>query len=73
VDALFPGGVFRPNTAPAYERFDAMVAYEQKTWAVRLNIRNLLDKVWYDAIYDNGAFTVPGMRRSFILTGELKF
>lgn len=66
-------GKFHPNTAPAYERYDAMVAYEQKTWAVRLNIRNLLDKVWFDAIYDNGAFTVPGMRRSFILTGELKF
>lgn len=64
---------FHPNTAPAYERFDAMVAYEQKSWAVRLNVRNLLDKVWYDAIYDNGAFTIPGMRRSFILTGELKF
>jgi catecholate siderophore receptor len=66
-------GKFHPNTAPAYARWDAMVAYEQKNWAVRLNVRNLFDEVWYDAIYDNGAFTVPGTRRMAILTGGLKF
>ena len=69
-----PGGSeFHPNTAPAYERWDAMLAYEQKKWGVRLNVQNLLDKVYYDSIYDNGAFTVPGVRRKFILTGEYKF
>ena len=67
-----PSG-FNPNTAPAYARWDAMVAYEQKTWGVRLNVQNLFDKVYYDAIYDNGPFTVPGTNRKFILTGELKF
>lgn len=66
-------GKFHPNTAPAYARWDAMVAYEQKNWALRLNIRNLFDVEWYDAIYDNGSFTVPGTRRQAILTGELKF
>lgn len=67
-----PSG-FNPNTAPAYVRWDAMVAYEQKTWNVRLNVQNLFDKTYYDAIYDNGPFSVPGQKRRFILTGELKF
>ncbi|HRK78048.1 MAG TPA: TonB-dependent siderophore receptor [Thiobacillus sp.] len=69
-----PGGTaFHPNTAPSYDRWDAMVAYDQKDWGVRLNVRNVFDEVYYDAIYDNGPFTVPGTNRAFILTGELKF
>lgn len=64
---------FHPNTAPAYERLDAMVAYEQRKWGVRLNVQNLANKVYYDSIYDNGGFTVPGTKRKAILTGELKF
>ncbi|MEW6120939.1 MAG: TonB-dependent siderophore receptor [Pseudomonadota bacterium] len=67
-----PSG-FNPNTAPAYERWDAMVAYEQKTWNVRLNVQNLFDEEYYDAIYDNGPFTVPGQGRRYVLTGEIKF
>lgn len=64
---------FHPNTAPSYTRFDIVAAYEQRAWGVRLNVKNLFDKLYYDAIYDNGAFTVPGTRRTAILTGELKF
>lgn len=66
-------GNFTPNTAPGYQRWDAMLAYEQPTWAVRLNLRNIFDKVYYDALYDNGGFAVPGPRRSFIVTAEYKF
>jgi catecholate siderophore receptor len=69
-----PGGTkFRPNTAPAYVRWDALVSYEQETWEVTLNVQNLFDKVWYDSLYDNGAFTVPGTGRRLILSGEYKF
>ena len=50
-----------------------MVSYDQKTWGVRLNVQNLFNKTYYDSIYDNGPFTVPGQKRRFILTGELKF
>lgn len=64
---------FHPNTAPAYARWDAMLAYEQKKWGVRLNVQNLFDKVYYDAVYDNGSFSVPGTGRKVILTGEYKF
>lgn len=71
--SIFVGDRFNPNTAPAYVRWDAMLAYEQKTYSVRLNAQNLFDKVYYDAVYDNGGFTVPGQGRRFILTGEYKF
>lgn len=66
-------GAYHPNTAPAYARWDAMLAYEQPKWAMRLNVKNLFDKLYYDAIYDNGPFTIPGTRRTVILTTELKF
>lgn len=65
--------VFNPNTNPSYERFDAMIAYEQPKWTARLNIKNIFDKVYYDAIYDQGGFTIPGLRRQAILTTEFKF
>ena len=66
-------GAYHPNTVPSYARWDAMMAYEQKKWAVRLNLKNVFDKVYYDSIYDNGPFTVPGIGRTAILTTELKF
>ena len=64
---------YNPNVLPGYARLDAMVSYEEKKWAVKLNVKNLLDKVYYDAIYDNGSFSVPGNSRTVILTTELKF
>lgn len=64
---------FDPNTAPGYARWDALVSYEQKSYSVKLNVQNLLNKVYYDAIYDNGGFTVPGPRARAILSTEFKF
>ncbi len=64
---------FHPNTAPAYMRWDAMVAYEQPKWAMRLNVQNVFNTNYYDAIYDNGPFTIPGQRRRVIMTAEYKF
>ena len=66
-------GVYHPNTAPAYVRWDAVASYTQKQWTLRLNVKNLFDKTYYDAVYDNGVFTVPGTRRTTILTAEFKF
>ncbi|MCX7896464.1 MAG: TonB-dependent siderophore receptor [Rhodocyclaceae bacterium] len=66
-------GAYHPNTAPSYVRWDAMVAYEQAKWAVRLNIKNVFDKLYWSDVYDNGGFAVPGPRRSAILTAELRF
>ncbi len=66
-------GEYHPNTVPSFYRVDAMLSYEQPRWAVKLNVKNLTDKLYYDALYDNGGFTVPGVRRTVILTAELKF
>ncbi len=71
--AIFTNGKFDPNTLPGYARVDALLAYEAQKWAVRLNIKNLLDKKYYDALYDNGAFSVPGNKRQAIVTTEFKF
>ncbi len=71
--ALFVNGRFDPNTAPSYLRWDAMLAYATDSWKLRLNFRNLFDKVYYDALYDNGGFAIPGTRRSVILTTEYTF
>lgn len=72
-NGTFNNGTFNPNTVPGYARVDAMLSYEQKKWALRLNVKNLLDKTYYDALYENGGFTLPGNRRSAILTTEYKF
>lgn len=71
--ANFVNGEFKPNIVPGYTRWDAMLAYEVQKWAVRLNVKNLFDKVYYGDVYDNGGFTVPGNRRQAILTTEYKF
>ena len=64
---------FNPNYVPSYTRWDAMVAYDQPKYSVKLNIQNLFDKLYYDALYDNGGFTVPGQARRVILSTEYKF
>ena len=69
----FVNGAFKPNTLPGYTRWDAMASYEEKKWAVRLNVKNIFNKVYYDALYDNGGFSTPGNSRTAILTTEIKF
>lgn len=64
---------FVPNKVPGYARVDAMLSYEQPKYTVKLNVKNLLDKTYYDAVYDSGGFVVPGNGRTVILTTELKF
>lgn len=64
---------FHPNTAPAYVRWDAMLAYEQRKYVLTLNVQNLFDEVYYDALYDNGSLVVPGQGRRLIVSGEYKF
>ncbi len=70
---VFRQGSFDPNVAPGYARVDAMLGYEQKKWAMRLNVKNVLNKLYYDALYDNGGFVVPSNGRTAIVTTEIKF
>jgi catecholate siderophore receptor len=53
------GTTFAANTAPAYARWDAMASYEAKDWTLRLNVKNIFDRLYWDAIYDNGGFATP--------------
>lgn len=71
--AIFSNGEFTPNTAPAYTRYDFMASYDYQAWVFRLNIKNLTNKLYYDALYDNGGFAVPGNRRGATITAEYKF
>lgn len=58
------------NVNPGYIRWDAMVAYEQRLWALRLNLLNLLDKRYYEGVY--AGHTVPGTSRTAMLSFEYR-
>jgi catecholate siderophore receptor len=51
-------------------RTDLMLAYEQPRYDVRLNVCN---KRYYEALYENGGFAVPGTERAFQLTVAVKY
>jgi catecholate siderophore receptor len=64
---------FDPNYVSSYTRWDAMVSYDQPKYTVKFNIQNLFDKLYYDSLYDNGGFSIPGQARRYILSAEYKF
>lgn len=56
-----------------YTRWDAMAEYEQKKWDVRLNLLNLTNKFYYDAlIQSDGGRSVPGIGRTFLATFDYR-
>lgn len=57
--------------APAYRRWDAMVAYTAPGWELRLNGFNLADADIYEGVYQG--HVVPGTKRNFQLTYEYLF
>ena len=71
------GGTFAAGTAhiPGYWRFDAMASYKiTENVEVRLNVLNITNKLYYDAIYRSAtpfAFVGPG--RAALLTTSFKF
>ncbi|MNU09029.1 catecholate siderophore receptor Fiu [compost metagenome] len=58
---------------PAFIRWDALIAYEQKAYNLKLNVMNLLNKRYYESVYDNGGHVVAGTERSAQITAEFKF
>lgn len=74
-DKLF-GGTLAAGTAnvPGYARFDAVARWEPiKGYQLRLNVLNLTDKVYYDAIYRSGtpfAYIAPGRSATLSLTAS---
>ncbi|MBI3716012.1 MAG: TonB-dependent receptor [Betaproteobacteria bacterium] len=59
------------NIVPAYTRIDMLLAYEQKSYAIKLNVLNLFDKDYYEGVYQG--HSVPGTKRSMQVTAEYKF
>lgn len=45
----------KANFAPSYVRADAMLSYEERKYNVRLNVNNLTNKKYYDALYGGHA------------------
>jgi catecholate siderophore receptor len=56
-----------------YTRWDAMAAYHAKQWDARLNLLNLTNKFYYDAlIQSDGGRSVPGIGRTLLATLEYR-
>jgi catecholate siderophore receptor len=59
------------NALPAYTRVDAMVEYKFDPYALQLNIKNLLNKDYYEGVYSG--HVVPGTQRSVQVAMNVKF
>ena len=60
------------NRAPGYVKADALVEYRiNQSNAIKLNIDNLFDKVYYNTLYRG--FAAPGLARSVHVTLTSKF
>jgi catecholate siderophore receptor len=59
--------------APSFFRTDLMLAWEQPGYDVKLNVLNVFNKRYYEALYENGGFAVPGTERAFQLTATVRF
>jgi len=71
VDRRF-GNNTNTNLVPSYYRFDATVGYRiNENVDVRLNLFNLTDEYYYDAVHPG--HVVPGAGRSGLLTTSVKF
>ena len=57
-----------------YTRWDAMAAYHAKRYDVQLNVLNLTNKTYYDALVpSDGGRAVPGIGRTFLATVNYRF
>jgi catecholate siderophore receptor len=57
-----------------YVRWDAMVGFHQPKYDIRLNLLNLTNKEYYDAlIQSDGGRAVPAVGRTVLLTGTYRF
>lgn len=59
------------NRAPGYAKVDGLVEYLSGPYTMRLNLKNLFDRVYADGLYRG--FTVPGETRAAQLTVSATF
>ena len=76
--ATYVGPRFANNTnqvsVPGYTRFDAMVAYHEPKYDLRLNLYNLTHKAYWDSLVpDDGGRAVPGSGFSAMLSLNCRF
>ncbi len=61
-------------TVPGYARWDAMVAWHQPKYDVQLNVLNIGDKKYLDALIpSDGGRSIPGIGRTLLATVDYKF
>ena len=59
---------------PGYVRLDATLGYHQRDYDIRLNVFNLSNTYYYDAlIQSDGGRAVPGTGRSAMISGSYRF
>ncbi len=74
ISATLPQGDIDRVSVPGYTRIDATVAYHQPKYDIRLNVLNLANRDYYDAlIQSDGGRSVPGIGRIVLLTGTYRF
>ncbi|PUA17153.1 TonB-dependent siderophore receptor [Glaciimonas sp. PCH181] len=76
--AVYMSSRFASNTdvvsAGGYTRFDATVAFHQPKYDVRLNLLNLTNKYYIDALIpSDGGRSVPGVGRTLLATVTYRF
>jgi catecholate siderophore receptor len=61
------------NTAmvPHYARWDALLAYEQSRYELKVNVLNLADQSYYEGVYQG--HVIPGVKRTLLFTAKLKY
>jgi catecholate siderophore receptor len=74
----YSGKRFANNTdlvqVDSYTRFDATLAYHQPKYDIRLNLFNLFNRYYYDALIpSDGGRAVPGSGRSAMVTVSYRF
>jgi catecholate siderophore receptor len=74
ITAALPQGNVDRVSVPSYTRWDGTVAYHQDRYEVRLNLLNLTNKEYYDAlIQSDGGRAVPGIGRTALLSSTYRF
>ncbi|HEX4481280.1 MAG TPA: TonB-dependent siderophore receptor [Rudaea sp.] len=61
-------------SVPGYTRWDAMIAWHQPKYTVQLNMLNIGDKKYIDALIpSDGGRSIPGIGRTLLATFDYKF
>ncbi len=59
---------FSPNVVPGYVRPDLMLSFEKDRLRVDFLVKNVFNQNYFDAVYDNGGFVIPGDQRRYTLS-----